>query len=351
MKVVTIVGTRPNFNKSMLMSKEFENQGIEEVVIHAGQHYDKNMSQIFFDECELNPPKYKFELKEGDEHDKFSEMVVRIKEVLKKEKPNVTLVYGDVNSTMAAAIASAKLRIPVAHIEGGVRSQDLYNAEEINRRVTDSISDTIFASSRESYENLVKENFPKDKIFFTGDIVLDSLLHAMKKHNISTDSKDYVLTTLHRQENVDNEERLKGILKALSMYDGKIIFPMHPRTKKRIEEFNIGHMIEKDNIEIIEPQGYIGFLKLLANSGKVLTDSGGVRREAYMLGKPSIIPIHMEWFPEITKAGWCMLTDAKEEQIVDALNNFNPKGERPEIFGDGTAHKKICNIIKKMYEK
>jgi len=228
MKIVSIVGTRPNFNKAMLMSKKMLDEGIEEIMIHTGQHYGKKMSDIFFEECELKKPKYRLNLNEGDGIDKIAELMVKIKKILQKERPDVTLVYGDVNSTMAATIASVKLKIPIAHVEAGVRSKDLYNPEEINRRVTDTLSDILFAPTMESYDNLIKENFPKDKVFFTGDIVKDNLFHIIKRENIQIKKGDYVLVTIHREENVENKERLKEILIGLSESKEKIILPLHP---------------------------------------------------------------------------------------------------------------------------
>lgn len=355
MKVATILGARPNFIKSMLLSKEFKSRGIDEVVIHTGQHFDKSMSGIFFEDCELKDPKHKIKLSRRGEVNIISELIVKINEILKEEKPDFTFVIGDVNSTAAASIASAKLKIPVVHAEAGLRSDNLYNAEEINRRITDSVSDTLFTVTKRSYNNLIKENYSKDRVFFTGDLEIDSLLFILKKHNMKVKRGNYILVTIHRQENSDNKERLTCIIKALSECGEKVIFPVHPRTQENIKKFNLRALIKNSEIETIDTQGFINFVKLLANSNKVLTDSGGVRREAYVLNKPVIVPLKkewkMEWFPEMFDLGFAVSVDCNEKKLVEAIKGFEPKGKRPQIFGDGKAHKKIVDLLIKRYSK
>lgn len=355
MKIVSVVGARPNFcNKEMILNQEFRKANVEEILIHTGQHYDANLSKIFFDQLGIPEPNYHFNISRGDGTKQISEILLKMQEVLQKEQPDVTLVHGDVVSTLAAAIASVKLKIPVAHVEAGIRAENLYNPEEINRRVADVLSDTLFAPVKSAYDNLLKENFPKEKVFLTGDVVNDSLLHVTQKFGINIEKGDYILTTLHREENVTNKDRLTNIIQAMIESGKRFIFPPHPRTMSKLQEYGLMSAIEQSNIEIIEPQGYIEFLKLLAGANKVLTDSGGVRREGYILGKPVIVPMNLPWFPEIFESGWGVLTKANKEEILKELNNFDPAKEniaRPNVFGDGKASEKIVQILKDRYEK
>lgn len=355
MKVVSVVGTRPNFcNKEMIMNRELKGAGINEILVHTGQHYDYNMSKIFFDELGIPEPDYHFNVNKGSGINQISEILIKMKEVLEKERPDVTLVYGDVVSTLAAAVASVKLKIPVAHVEAGIRAENIYNPEEINRRVSDVLSEILFAPVKSAYNNLIKENFKKENVYLTGDIVKDSLLSIIKKFKIKISDKGYILTTIHREENVMNKTRLTNIVKALAECEKNIIFPAHPRTRNKIREYGLQEYINEDKIKLLEPQGYIEFVKLLANAEKVFTDSGGVRREAYILGKPVIVPIKLKWFPEIFEAGWGLVVKPNYNKIKSALKEFNPhkkKKERPLIFGDGRAGKKIVRILKERYEK
>jgi UDP-N-acetylglucosamine 2-epimerase (non-hydrolysing) len=256
------------------------------------------------------------------------------------------LVYGDVNSVTAAALASAKLRIPVVHVEGGVRSDDLYNAEEINRRVTDQLSRLIFACTKTDYETLLRENFSAEGICLSGDLMKDSALLTMEQEGIESYAGGYVLATIHREENVESPDRLNGIVEGLIQSELEVIFPAHPRTLQRLDR---GGMLDSlkncPRIKLLEPQGYSDFLRLLAGANRVFTDSGGVRREAYILGKPVIVPIDIVWFPEIMECGWMVTVDPTPAEIVEKLQNFNPTSQRPPIFGDGNARIVIADRI------
>ncbi len=346
MKIVSVVGTRPNFVKEFFIHKELKNRNVKEILVHTGQHYDYEMSKIFFEDFNIAKPDYHFENSNHSSIRQVASTMVYMEDVLQKEKPDCTLIYGDVNATLSAAIASAKLRIPVAHIEGGVRSKSLYNPEEINRRVSDQLSSLIFTCTRTDYNNLLKENFSKDRVVLSGDIMKDVVLHTVKKNNIEVKRGDYNVVTVHREENVESEERLTRIVSGLCISKAKIVFPAHPRTRKRLEEFDlIDKYIKNSNIELMEPRGYTEFIKLLAGANKVITDSGGVRREGYILEKPVLVLIDITWFPEILEAGWKIIVDTDPEKIAEAINKFEPLNVHSEIFGDGHAYEIIVDSL------
>lgn len=345
-KVISVVGTRPNFVKEFLINREFRRREIKEVIVHTGQHYDYEMSKLFFENFDLPEPDYHFGNSGMSNIQQTAEIMRYMEDVLKTEKPDCTLIYGDVNSTLAAAVASAKLRIPVAHVEGGVRSWSLYNPEEINRRVSDHLSELVFSCTKTDYENLLNENFDKERIVLSGDIMKDVLLFVLEKENIPYKRGNYSVVTIHREENVESKERLTNIISGLLESQNKITFPVHPRTRKKLEQYGLIERIERNQrIELTEPKGYINFLRLLAGANKVITDSGGVRREGYILKKPVIVLINITWFPEILKAGWKFIADANSDKIVKAIRKFEVPEVHPDIFGDGKAHKKIVESI------
>lgn len=350
MKLASIVSTRPDYIKETFRHHYLKEIGIKEILINTGQHYDYNMSKIFFQELNIPQPDYNLNVSSGLVGKQTGEILMKVEEILIKEKPDVTLVYGDVTSSTAAALASVKLKIPVVHVEGGIRTNSHWNPEDINRKICDHLSDIIFVPTELSLKNLLKENFNPNKIFFFGDTTKDILFRTINENNIKVTNKDYFLLTLHRAENVDNKERLGRIIKALNKSNKKIIFPVHPRTKKRLKEFGLESEI-KSNIKLIQPQSYVNFIKYLAGAKKVLTDSGTVRREAYILYKPLITLIDIVWWPEIAQSGWSIIADDDENKIIDAINNFQPPHEHPNFFGDGNAEKKILDKIFEIYGK
>lgn len=253
MKIASIVGVRPNFNKEMLINKYLKEKGIDEILIHAGQHYDYKMSKIFFRDCELPEPDYRLDVPTGSYGKQTAEILSKTEEILVKEKPDATLVYGDVNTTLAGAIASTKLKIPVVHIEAGIRTNARYNPEEINRRLSDHASDLLFAPTKDSYDKLIKENFSRNDVYLPGDIVKDNLMHTIKKYGIKINVNNYYVLSLHREENVSSEKRMKNIFDGLIESKKRIIFPVHPRTKQKLEEYGIYGKIKNRNIEITDP--------------------------------------------------------------------------------------------------
>ncbi|MGD0260552.1 MAG: UDP-N-acetylglucosamine 2-epimerase (non-hydrolyzing) [Verrucomicrobiota bacterium] len=352
MKVLTVIGTRPNFVKEALIHEEFSRKGIREIIVHTGQHYDFSMSQVFFEGLGIPTPDYHLNQKGKTPIKQTADIMQELEDILLAEKPDCTLVYGDVTSTLSGSIASAKLRIPVVHVEAGVRSQDLYNPEEINRRVTDALSALAFASTRRDYENLTCENFAADRICFSGDVVNDVLLKTVKDHKIRVCRGEYVLATIHRQENADSADRLHTIIEALVRCKKPVVFPVHPRTREGLRQNGLwDKLMCKKDLKVLEPQGYLEFVKLLAGADRVFTDSGGVRREGYVLGKPVIVPIGIVWFPEMVECGWMKVVDGCLEDMIDAIESFEPVSERSPIFGDGHAHTVIVRRIQEFFKE
>jgi UDP-N-acetylglucosamine 2-epimerase (non-hydrolysing) len=349
MKICSVVGTRPNFVKEFLVNRELRRRGIQEVLIHTGQHYDYEMSQAFFECFELPAPDYHLQIANSDGVDFSARAILELAPVFRKEMPDCVLSYGDVNSTMSAAIAASKLRIPFVHVEGGIRSVDRYNPEEINRRVSDVLSELIFCCTKTDVANLENEGYEADRIAFSGDLMKDALLMTLEKFGIGVSRGDYLVLTLHRQENLTDRQRLRAIMEGLVKADRKIIFPAHPRTLQCMKEFGILELLRGSQIELCKPMGYVDFLRLTAGADKILTDSGGVRREAYLLRKPCIVLIELSWFPEISQAGWKVLTGPDADRIASLVKNFEPTGPYQELFGDGNAHRKIVDGIMGKY--
>ena len=351
MKICSVVGTRPNFVKEYLVNRELKRRGIREVLIHTGQHHDYEMSQAFFECFDLPAPDYHLQVSNSDGVTFSAQVIVELATVFRAETPDCVSSYGDVNSTMSAAIAASKLRIPFAHVEGGIRASDRYNPEEINRRVADVLADVIFCCTKTDVGNLEKEGYEADRIEFSGDLMKDALLMMLTKFDIEPVRGDYHVLTLHRQENVTDRVRLRAIMEGLVKAGRRIIFPAHPRTLQCMEKFGVIEMLRGSRIELCKPMGYVEFLRLTAGADKILTDSGGVRREAYLLHKPCIVLIELSWFPEISEAGWKVLTGPEPDRIASLVTSFEPTGPHQELFGDGTAHQKIVSGLVRRYAR
>jgi UDP-GlcNAc3NAcA epimerase len=351
MKICSVVGTRPNFIKEYLVNQELRRRGIREVLIHTGQHHDYEMSQAFFECFELPAPDYHLHIANTNGVDFSAQTILELAPVFRAEKPDCVLSYGDVNSTMSAAIAASKLGIPFAHVEGGIRAVDRLNPEEINRRVSDVLGDVIFCCTKTDVNNLHKEGYDPERIEFTGDLMKDALLMTLKKYGIKVSRGDYLVLTLHRQENVADGARLRAIFSGLIQAGRRIIFPAHPRTLQSMKNFGVLEMLQGSQIELCKPMGYVAFLRLTAGADKILTDSGGVRREAYLLKKPCVVLIELSWFPEISQAGWKVLTGPDPGRIADLIKTFEPTGPHQELFGDGAAHAKIVDGLMRRYAR
>ena len=351
MKVLTVIGARPQFIKAATVSNKIRRNGNSEILVHTGQHYDNNMSDIFFEELGIPKPDYNLSIGSSNHGNQTGSMLIALEEIYLKEKPDMVLVYGDTNSTLAGALCASKLLIPVAHVEAGLRSFNKTMPEEQNRILTDHISDLLFTPTLTAVNNLRNENITKG-VHNTGDVMYDAInlfkerakevSTIIEKLNLTQDS--YILSTIHRAENTNSIERLTSIINALSNFGKKIILPLHPRTKKFIEEYNI-HV--GDNIEIIDPVGYLDMISLQENSKKIVTDSGGVQKEAYFLKKPCItMRDETEWV-ETVENGWNVIVGSDCNKIVDALENFNPTGTPASAFGNGDTSSIITDIIGK----
>lgn len=349
-KILTILGARPQFIKAAAVSNQMRGR-IEEILVHTGQHYDPNMSDVFFEELNIPKPKYHLNIGSGSHGAQTGDMLREIEKVLLAEKPDFVMVYGDTNSTLAGALAASKLLIPVIHIEAGLRSFNKAMPEEQNRILTDHISDLLCVPTQTAVNHLKSEGITKG-VHLVGDVMYDGILHfskiAHEKSNIlqHLDLKEgeFMLCTIHRAENTNDPERLKSICSALSSVDTKIILPLHPRTVNYIANYgiNLG-----ENVQVIEPVGYLDMVRLMAACSKIVTDSGGVQKEAFFLAKPCItMRDETEWV-ETVENGWNRIVGAETSQIKDAILNFNPTQERKDYFGSGNAVEQIINLIEK----
>lgn len=351
MKIATIIGARPQFIKAGVVSREIKNhRDINEVIIHTGQHYDYNMSEIFFKELEIPFPDYSLNVGSGSHGSQTAKMLSGIEEVLIKENPDWVLVYGDTNSTLAGSLAAVKLHQKVAHVEAGLRSFNRMMPEEINRILTDRISDVLFAPTKTAITELSKEGLSKNAVF-SGDVMYDSVLFYQEKikKNISTYQiknipNDYYLATIHRAENTDFPNRLQSILDAFSELDMPVVLPLHPRTKKIINKFNVSK-----NIIIIEPVSYLQMLTLVINSAKVLTDSGGLQKEAYFLNKRCVTMRDETEWTETLENNWNIVVGADKNKIVEACLLANTNNKRINAFGNGHSAKKVINFLIERY--
>lgn len=356
MKIVSIIGARPQFIKCAPLSRKLRTKHLE-ILVHTGQHYDANMSEVFFNELNIPEPDYNLDVGSGYHGDQTGKMLSKIEQVLLKESPDFVLVYGDTNSTIAGALAASKLEIKVVHIEAGLRSFDRSMPEEINRVLTDHISNLLFCPTETAVTNLKVEGI-NDNVYNVGDVMVDAVLYNQKlaeeKSTILDDlklvQKDFILATLHRPSNTDNFKNLSSIVKALSDVNENVVFPIHPRTEKYLRQFGLWNILNQ-NLIVIPPVGYLDMLKLMGNAKKVLTDSGGIQKESYVLGVPCItMRENTEWV-ETVEAGWNVLVGSNYEKIINSIQNFEVTGPKSEIFGSGNASEKICRILTKTAER
>jgi UDP-N-acetylglucosamine 2-epimerase (non-hydrolysing) len=341
MNIVIVAGARPNFIKVAPIIKALNEKSIGFTLVHTGQHYDYEMSKIFFRDLDIPEPDIHLGVGSGTHAEQTGRILIEFEKVLLNSCPDLVLVVGDVNSTLAGALAAVKLHIPIAHVEAGVRSNDMTMPEEVNRVLVDHCSTLLFCPTKNAVTNLAKEGIV-DGVYLTGDVMVDTLLSTDITNSdilarLELDTKDYFLATIHRQSNTDNLDNLTSILSALEESNEPIIFPVHPRTRKALEDFY------SENVMLINPLGYIDFLQLMAGAKKVLTDSGGVQKEAYLLGVPCItLRDTTEW---VETLGWNILVGADRAKILDAIRHFSPSGSRSNIFGNGDASTKICTIL------
>jgi len=351
MKIVSVVGARPQFIKCAPVSVELRKEH-EEILVHTGQHYDPEMSDIFFEDLSIPKPDYHLDVGSGSHGKQTAAILERVETVLLKEQPALVLVYGDTNSTLAGALAAAKLHIPVAHVEAGLRSFDRTMPEEINRVVTDHLSDLLLCPTRTAMDNLAKEGIIKG-VYLVGDVMVDALRHnadiARKKSRIITGmglkEGDYYVATVHRPGNTDDRKHLTAIMEAFRESGKTVVFPVHPRTKKYLLEYGLYDSLS-ENIRCIEPLGYLDMLQLMKHAKKILTDSGGIQKEAYVLGIPCItMRENTEWIETLT-GGWNVLVGADKQKILAAMTTDIHTGADNSVFGKGDAAVRIARVIR-----
>lgn len=352
-KVLTVIGTRPQFIKAAVVSAELKRrvEHVHEVIVHTGQHFDSNMSEVFFTQMGIPEPDYNLEVHSLSHGAMTGQMITRLEEVMVKEKPDYVMVYGDTNSTLAGALTARKLNIPVAHVEAGLRSFDMKMPEEVNRVITDRIGSLLFCPTQKAIQNLLAEGFSKYdcRLVITGDVMLDAALHFLPMAvRLQADIPDqFVLVTFHRQSNTDIPENLISILKALTRISSlmKIVIPLHPRTKAAMDKAGLDFPDER--FVVIDPVGYLESLWLVKNSELVITDSGGLQKEAFFMGKGCVtLRDETEW-TELTDAGVNITAGVDEQNIFNAFEKLAGKKFSPDlsIYGGGKASATIADLL------
>ncbi|MBU6333255.1 MAG: UDP-N-acetylglucosamine 2-epimerase (non-hydrolyzing) [Chloroflexi bacterium] len=353
MKIVTVLGARPQFIKAAPVCRVFRDAGINETIIHTGQHYDHAMSQVFFDQLGIPAPEVNLGVGSGSHGKQTGAMLAGIEEILLDRRPDRVLVYGDTNSTLAGALAAVKLGVPIAHVEAGLRSFNRSMPEEHNRVVADHVADWLFCPTATAVENLRRENITRG-VELVGDTMYDAIMlftplaerSTAILQELSLEPNKYILATIHRPSNTDVPEHLAQILMALSSVDEPVVLPVHPRTQARMHaDPTIQAIIRHDNLRIVEPVGYLEMLVLTRHARIVATDSGGLQKEAYMCGKPCVtLREETEWV-ETVQAGWSVLVGPNASRIIAAVTSFQPPIDRPAIFGNGDAAHVIVQAL------
>lgn len=354
--IITVVGARPQFVKAAAMSRAFsKSDRIKETIVHSGQHYDHNLSGGFFSELDIPIPKYNLDIGSMPHNKMMGHFLIAFDDIIDEEHPDMILVYGDTNTTAAAAIASAKRNIPLVHVEAGLREWDKAIPEEVNKLITDSITDLYFSPTQTGVDNLKSVGITRN-VFMTGDISLDLLFEDTKyidladlrsKYNLNG---PYALMTCHRDANTSDANKLKSILSAISQYSGSVLFPMHPRTKAAIAKFDLEEHIG-DNVITIEPIGFWETQSLLKNSSLAITDSGGIIKEAYFHKVPGIIiDTQTEWIETIAE-GWNVITGPDEEKIVHQLYTHKGGSRHTNALGDGMCGARIVEEILRFLDR
>ena len=356
MKFFSIVGARPQFIKAAPLSQAIRNRH-HEYLLHTGQHYDDNMSGIFFDDLQIPKQDNNLGIGSGSHAVQTAEMMVGIEKAVLTENPDIVLVYGDTNSTIAGALAAIKIHVPVAHIEAGLRSFNRDMPEEINRVLTDRISQFLFCPTQTAMDNLKSEGMA-EKSYLVGDVMVDALyffskiaeckVNPLKRFDLKP--KSYSLATIHRPVNTDDPENLRNIVRAFIDSENKILFSVHPRTRKLLQQHGIINLIESDsNVIISQPLSYLEVILLEKSARRILTDSGGMQKEAFLWGVPCItLREETEWTETIDQ-GWNILVGADYNKILTALRTFEPATERNFSYGDGHTSQKIVEILEEKF--
>ncbi len=366
MLIAIVSGARPQFIKlAPIIQEMLVNESIDIYHIHTGQHYDKNMSEVFFDELSIPPPDINLNINNGTHAELVGRMLTKLEKELLRKKFDAILVAGDTDSTLAGGLVASKINIPVIHLESGLRSYDYTMPEEINRRVTDHISRLLITTTKIATKNLLNEGINRNWIFQTGDTMIDAIMRNVDKSEEKSDvlkklevkEKEYILLTLHRKENVDNKQRIVSILESIEEIEiEKVVYPIHPRTLKKIAQFHLESLLDNPKLIVTKPLGYLDFIKLEKNSSIILTDSGGIQKEALALNVPCVtLRDNTEWC-ETLDVGANVLVGSNKQKIVNTVNNllnrmkegFFTEWENP--YGDGKSSVRITNEIIKRFQ-
>ncbi|MCP4041559.1 MAG: UDP-N-acetylglucosamine 2-epimerase (non-hydrolyzing) [Gammaproteobacteria bacterium] len=359
LKIVNVVGARPNFMKiAPLYEEMLKYEGIDPYIVHTGQHYDRVMSELFFEHLGLPKPHYYLGVGSGGHGEQTGRVMIAFEETLKEIRPDIVLVVGDVNSTIACGLDAVKMGVKLVHVEAGLRSFDRSMPEEVNRVLTDQISDYLFTTEESAAENLEKEGVSPDRVFFVGNVMIDSLLHHRAKaeqslilDDLGMVSQGYGLVTLHRPANVDDRDIFTGLLNVLCEVSGKlpVLFPVHPRTRNKLAEFQLEEKLSQyPNLRLIEPMGYLDFLKCTANARFVLTDSGGIQEETTVLGVPCITARDNTERPVTATQGTNVVVGRDPRRLLEEtekiLSGKGRQGRIPDLW-DGRAAERIVKIL------
>jgi UDP-N-acetylglucosamine 2-epimerase (non-hydrolysing) len=361
LKIVNVVGARPNFMKIAPVKRAMDKYpDLKNILVHTGQHYDQNMSKLFFKDLELPEPDIYLGVGSGTHAQQTAKIMIEFEKVIASEKPDLVIVVGDVNSTAACSLVAAKIGIKIAHVEAGLRSFDRTMPEEINRIVTDILADYLFVTEKSGLENLKKEGITDSKVHFVGNVMIDSLIHFLDKakasniiSDLNLDGETYILVTLHRPSNVDSKEDLEKIINTFSILekDIKIVFPVHPRTTKMLEVFNLDKQMKRmRNLILLDPVGYLDFIRLMQSATVIITDSGGIQEETTYLGIPCITMRKNTERPVTVELGTNILVGTDNERVIKEtkkiLNGKGKKGKVPELW-DGKSAERIVSILYK----
>jgi len=357
LKILTVIGARPQFIKAAAVSYAFsKHSGLREILLHTGQHYDANMSDIFFEELNIPKPKYNLSIGGGRHGFMTGNQLIEIEKVLLSEIPDWVLVYGDTNSTLAGALAAAKLHIPVAHIEAGLRSFNRKMPEELNRVVSDHLSTLLFAPTTTAINNLYAEGLLPEKCIQSGDVMFDASLlfgarareHSKILNSLNIHQEEYILATIHRAENTDDLSCLTVILKSFNEVSKKIpvIWPIHPRTRKLLDQYGL-HQLLNANVKLIDPVGYLDMVMLVQSAALIATDSGGIQKEAFFFQVPCVtLRGETEWI-ELLESGWNQLAPPNDSEVVanQIMNAIGSRGKQVTPYGNGDASEKILQKL------
>jgi UDP-GlcNAc3NAcA epimerase len=352
-RIVTVIGNRPQFVKAAAVSRRVRERGYEEQIVHTGQHYDDQLSQVFFDELEIPAPDRELGVGSATAAAQTGRMLEALEPVLEELRPDAALVYGDTNSTLAGALAAAQTHVPVAHVEAGMRSFDRKMPEELNRVLTDHASDLLLCSTDTAVENLRREGVERE-VHLVGDVMADVALamaprarersRALADHGV--ESGAYLLVTAHRAGNVDDPERLRRLVDVLLALPLTAVFPVHPRTRARLEATGeLERLAAHESLRLTPPLGYLDLLALAGDARAILTDSGGLQKEAYLLGVPCVTLRDTTEWVETLDSGWNVLVDLDLGAALAALERPLPSGPRPELYGGGRAGERICDVL------